>query len=196
MCFCLICWFSIIIQVPINHKCRLFDIKSVVFLHILLSGFCIALTRQWSVGMVSVASKTKQRRVPLPEKMSRRVKLSRSSVFLPEDFTDLGGYDQVLRGLRVLTNKGQLARLGYGVYAKARKSSLSDRVVLDNPAGFQGAARSALNKLKVNWSPTEAEIAYNEGRSTQIPVNPAVRIQGRFSRTLSYGGRELMRTRG
>lgn len=158
-------------------------------------GFLYMINRQWSEGMASSVSKTKQRRLPLPEKMARRIKLSRSSVFLPEDFTDLGGYDQVLRGLRVLTSKGQLARLGYGVYAKARKSSLSDRVVLDNPAGFQGAARSALKKLKVNWSPTEAEIAYNQGRSTQVPVNPVVRIQDRFSRTLSFGGRELMRAR-
>lgn len=146
--------------------------------------------------MASAALPIKQRRASLPEKMARRVKLSRSAVFVPKDFNDLGGYDQILRGLRVLTSKGQLARLGYGVYAKARKSSLSNRIVLDNPAGFPGAARSALNKLKVDWAPTEAEIAYNEGRSTQVPVNPVVRVKGRFSRTLSYGGQALIRARG
>src|SRR5260370_39349097 len=56
----------------------------------------------------------------------------------------------------------------------------------------EGAARQALNKLGVKWEPTEAERAYNEGRSTQVPVNPAVRVRGRFSRQLRYGDTELV----
>ena len=56
---------------------------------------------------------------------------------------------------------------------------------------FHGAVRQALTKLGVAWEPTEAEIAYNEGRSTQVPVNPVVRVKGRFSRRLFDGNREL-----
>jgi hypothetical protein len=33
--------------------------------------------------------------------------------------------------------------------------------------------------------------AYNEGRSTQVPVNPAVRVKGRFVRRLRYQDAEL-----
>jgi hypothetical protein len=33
-----------------------------------------------------------------------------------------------------------------------------------------GAARQALTKLGVTWELTEAQRAYNEGRSTQVPV--------------------------
>src|ERR1700732_1063838 len=44
----------------------------------------------------------------------------------------------------------------------------------------------------VKWEPTEAERAYNEGRSTQVPINPAVRVRGRFSRQLRYGNTELV----
>jgi predicted transcriptional regulator len=33
---------------------------------------------------------------------------------------------------------------------------------------------------------------YNEGRSTQIPLNPVVRVKGRFSRRLRDGKRELV----
>jgi Nucleotidyl transferase AbiEii toxin, Type IV TA system len=47
-----------------------------------------------------------------------------------------------------------------------------------------GAARQALTKLGVKWEPTNAEHAYNEGRSTQVPVNPVMRVGGRFSRQL------------
>jgi hypothetical protein len=55
---------------------------------------------------------------------------------------------------------------------------------------FDSAAREALTKLGVSWEPTEAERAYNEGRSTQIPANPAVRVKGRFVR-LRDGNTEL-----
>jgi hypothetical protein len=44
----------------------------------------------------------------------------------------------------------------------------------------------------VKWEPTESERAYNEGRSTQIPVNPVLRVKGRFSRRLKDGNSELV----
>jgi hypothetical protein len=47
-------------------------------------------------------------------------------------------------------------------------------------------------KLGVTWEPTEAERAYNEGRLTQVPVNPVVRVKGRFSRRLRDGNLELV----
>ena len=85
----------------------------------------------------------------------------------------------------------RLVRLGYGVYGRAVVSRLSGDPVLFAQNGFQGAVRQALTKLGVAWEPTEAEIAYNEGRSTQVPVNPVVRVKGRFSRRLFDGNREL-----
>jgi hypothetical protein len=48
-----------------------------------------------------------------------------------------------------------------------------------------------LNKLGVKWEPTEWERAYNEGRSTQVPVNAVVRVKGRFARQLRYRGNTL-----
>ena len=114
------------------------------------------------------------------------------NVFLPREFAALGGEDQVLRALRGLVRDKRLVRLGYGVYGRARISRLSGEAVLDSPNGLDGAAREVLNKLGVKWEPTEAQRAYNEGRSTQIPVNPAVRIVGsRFSRRLRDGNVEL-----
>ena len=113
-------------------------------------------------------------------------------VFLPREFRDLGGDDQVLRVLRTLVQERRLVRLGYGVYGRAIVSSLSGDPVPFAQNGFQGAVRQALTKLGVAWEPTEAEIAYNEGRSTQVPVNPVVRVKGRFSRRLFDGNRELV----
>ena len=125
----------------------------------------------------------------IEERMARR---ARDAVFLPREFAHLGGQDQVLRALRRLVREGRLVRLGYGVYGRAVKSSLSGKPMLLSRDGFIGAAREALDKLGVEWEPTEAQRAYNEGRSTQVPVNPVVRVKGRFSRHLRYGNAELI----
>jgi hypothetical protein len=135
-------------------------------------------------------------RKTLREKIEARI-ASRSGedVFLPREFRDLGGEDQVLRVLCTLVREKRLVRLGYGVYGRAVVSRLSGNPVLFAQNGFQGAIRQALTKLGVAWEPTEAEIAYNEGRSTQVPVNPVVRVKGRFSRRLFDGNRELVITK-
>lgn len=133
------------------------------------------------------------RRKTLRQRIEERIARRRGdSVFLTREFTNLGGEDQVLRALRGLVHDGHLLRLGYGVYGRAVPSSLSGRPMLYGPNGFIGAARQALDKLGVEWEPTETERAYNEGRSTQVPVNPVVRVKGRFNRRLSYGNSELV----
>jgi hypothetical protein len=134
-----------------------------------------------------------RQRKTLRERIEARIaRKKRDDVFLPREFADLGGEDQVLRVLRGLVREGHLVRLGYGVYGRAMQSRLSGEPILYSTNGFIGAARQALTKLGVQWEPTEAEQAYNEGRSTQIPVNPVVRVKGRFSRQLRYGKTELV----
>lgn len=132
------------------------------------------------------------RKKTLRARIETRITRKKDNVFLTREFADLGGEDQVLRALRALVRDGQLVRLGYGVYGRAFTSRLSGKPLLYNPGGFIGAAREALTKLGVAWEPTEAERAYNEGRSTQIPTNPVVRIKGRFSRQLRDGNKELV----
>jgi Family of unknown function (DUF6088) len=137
-----------------------------------------------------------RRRKTLRERIEARIaRNKRYDVFLPREFADLGGEDQVLRVLRFLVREGQLVRLGYGVYGRAIISQRSGEPILYSPNGFPGAVRQALTKLGVQWEPTEAERAYNEGRSTQVPVNPVVRVKGRFSRQLRYGNAELVLVR-
>jgi hypothetical protein len=143
-----------------------------------MSGFCRILMPQ---------------RRTLREKIETRIARKRGEdVFLPREFRDLGGEDQVLRVLRGLVRDRRLVRLGYGVYGRAVVSRLSGEPVLYSHNGFLGAARQALGKLGVPVEPTGAERDYNEGRSTQVPVNPVVRVKGRFSRKLRDGDRELV----
>jgi hypothetical protein len=133
------------------------------------------------------------RRKTLRERIEDRIaRRPGDAVFLTREFSNLGGEDQVLRALRGLVRDGRLVRLGYGVYWRAIVSRLSGKPMLYSPDGFIGAARQALDKLGVAWEPTESERAYNEGRSTQVPVNPVVRVKGRFRRHLRYGNSELV----
>jgi hypothetical protein len=132
----------------------------------------------------------------LRQKIETRITRKRGEdVFLPREFRDLGGEDQVLRVLRFLTREKRLVRLGYGVYGRAVVSRLSGNPILYSRNGFLGAARQALTKLGVAWEPSESERDYNEGRSTQIPLNPVVRVRGRFSRRLRDGEQELVLAR-
>src|ERR1700721_3032207 len=97
------------------------------------------------------------RRQTLRERIEKRIaSKAGDDVFLPREFADLGGEDQVLRALRGLVRDGRLVRLGYGVYARAIVSLLSGEPMLYARNGLSGAARQALDKLGVAWEPTES----------------------------------------
>src|ERR1700721_2709134 len=96
------------------------------------------------------------RKHTLREKIEQRIARKKGEdVFLTREFKTLGGEDQVLRALRKLVNEGRLVRLGYGVYGRAETSRLSGEPMLAARGGFIGAARQALDKLGVQWEPTE-----------------------------------------
>ena len=132
-----------------------------------------------------------RRQPTLRDRIANRIIESGEDEFLPREFRDLGGEDQVLRALRALVQDGKLIRLGYGVYGRAVISKLSGVPMLAIHGGFIAAARRALDKLGVAWELTSFQRAYNEGGSTQVPVNPAVRVKSRFSRNLRYSDRDL-----
>src|ERR1700730_1856036 len=107
---------------------------------------------------VFVRSFSMPRPKTLREKIETRIARKRGEdVFLTREFRDLGGEDQVLRGLRNLVREKRLVRLGYGVYGRAVVSRLSGDPILYSQNGFLGAARQALTKLGGTWEPAEAE---------------------------------------
>jgi hypothetical protein len=131
------------------------------------------------------------RRMTSRQRVEARIAKRRDDAFLTREFLDLGGERQVMRALRQLTDEGKLIRLGYGAYARAEISRLTNQPMLTGD-GFNAASRKVLDKLNVPWEPTTAERAYNEGRSTQVPMTPRVPLRGsRFSRKLRYNGMEL-----
>ena len=123
----------------------------------------------------------------LESKIAYRVKRSNSPVFVRDDFKDIGGYDQVGRILRGLVKKDILISLGYGTYARSKKSSVSGRVVPEMP--LPELAKELLTKLGVQVVSSSAERAYNSGLSTQVPTGRVIGVKGRIARRIGYNGR-------
>ncbi len=124
----------------------------------------------------------------LETRVMKRIARKRGDVFLRADFRDLGGYDQVGRALRRLVRKGQLLKVGYGIYTRAVKSPFSDKPI--PPKGL-ATLTEALKRLGVEIAATKLEQDYNTGRTTQVPTGRVVAVRGRIIRKLGYNGISL-----
>lgn len=113
----------------------------------------------------------------------------KSAVLLREDFIDLGGYDQVGRALRQLAQKGKILKIGYGLYAKTKVSSLTGEIL--PVQNLPTLAKEALKRLGVKVNPTKAELDYQSGRSTQVPTGRLIGVKNRISRKIGYKGASI-----
>ncbi len=125
----------------------------------------------------------------LEQKIRLRIKKSRNTAFLSRDFFDLSDGDQVGRVLRILVKKNVLIKLGRGIFAKTKKSTINNKYILEK--NFADVAKEALHKLKIKTFLTAAENNYNKGLSTQIPTGLLIGVNKRVSRTLTYNGRKI-----
>ena len=126
----------------------------------------------------------------LKSRITYRIKRSAVAVFVRQDFKDIGGYDQVGRVLRELVKKQILIRLGYGIYARARKSSVTGNLIPEK--SLPELSEEALKKLGVKIVPASAQRAYNSGLSTQVPTGRVIGVKGRISRKISYNGKSVV----
>lgn len=125
----------------------------------------------------------------LDSRLSYRVSRSKSAVFTLKDFADLSDRDQVGRALRKMVAGGKMVKIGYGLYAKARRSSLTNAIIPIK--GLPELAREAVSKLGGQVRRTAAERAYNSGASTQVPTGRVIGVKGRISRRILYGGQSI-----
>ena len=127
-----------------------------------------------------------KRNANLESRILSRVIRKKEAVLLRKDFLDLGGYDQVGRALKKLADTGKIIRIGYGLYSKAKISSLTGEIIPTAP--LPNLAKEALMRLGISVIPSQAEIDYNEGRSTQIPTGRLITVKGRVNRKIKYKG--------
>lgn len=127
----------------------------------------------------------------LDQRLKAKIRKSNRSVFLRQDFEQLGGYDQVGRALRHLVEQGRLVKVGQGLYAKARPNKITGKPMLSAPGGFDQVSKEALRLLKVDWQPSRSEQRYQSG-STQIPANTVVYAKNGINRTIAFGPYKLI----
>lgn len=125
----------------------------------------------------------------LESRIAYRIRRGKGAVFMRQDFSDIGGYDQVGRILKQLVKKGILITLGYGLYARSRKSKVSGRTIPEKP--LSELAQEALQKLRIPVAASSAEQAYNKGISNQIPTGRVVGVKGRISRKIGFDGKYI-----
>ncbi len=120
----------------------------------------------------------------LKQQVELQISNTGRDVFLRTDFAQLGGYDQVGRALRKLVAEGKLLKIGYGLYAKARISSITGKPMLASVGGFKAVSEQSLERLGVAWQPSDELVRYNKGETTQVPVNAKVIVKSRFNRKI------------
>jgi predicted transcriptional regulator of viral defense system len=127
----------------------------------------------------------------LIERLTRSIKQRPGNVVLRSDVASFGSASQVSEALRQLQARGVLARIGTGVYAKTRMSSVTGAVI---PAGsLESLGAEALQKLGVEIRLGAAAAAYNAGMTTQIPGAVVVNTgRKRIRRRIEVGGRRLV----
>ena len=123
----------------------------------------------------------------LESKIRYRLSRSKDVVFTPKDLLDLSDRDQVGRVLRRLVAEGVLVKIGYGLYAKAKRSSVTGKAI--PVKALPELAKEALAKLGVRVLPSTAERAYNRGETTQVPTGRVIGVEGRISRKIGYDGK-------
>src|SRR5450830_948735 len=126
-----------------------------------------------------------------PERIEQRVRRSKRIVFLRSDFAGLGSYAPVGRALRLMVKKGVLAKVGYGIYVKARPS-----VLTGNPvpcARLMDIALEVMARLGVEADVGKAMRNHRDGLSTQVPMAAVIDTgNSRVSRKITVGMRTII----
>jgi hypothetical protein len=126
----------------------------------------------------------------IAEAVAAKIRRSKRNVFLRKDFEKLGSYDAVGRALRRAEASGIVVQIGYGLYAKAERSTFTGR-----PApviGIRRLASEALARLGKRTAASSFDDAYNRGRSTQVPTGRTIQVKDRVRRRIGYDGKYVI----
>ncbi|MBN1684369.1 MAG: hypothetical protein JW855_02910 [Gammaproteobacteria bacterium] len=125
----------------------------------------------------------------LKYKLRKNIQAMDSKIILRQEIQNLTDKRQLSRALKALIEEGYLAKLGYGIYTKTEIVPETGDVILKAP--FSDLVKETLDKLGIDWDLTQAQKDYNEGRTTQVPVRPGVRLKDRFRRKLAFHNQRI-----
>lgn len=116
--------------------------------------------------------------------------MRRGEIVLRSDFEQMASQSQISRLFSDFVKEGRLVRLGHGVFAKARISSLTGKPVPREP--LEVLAEEAFRRLRIDAQPGQAQSDYATGKSTQVPVQATFNTgRRRISLVLKLGNRTV-----
>jgi len=127
----------------------------------------------------------------IQERLLRSIRQRKSTVILRTELAGMGSPSQLTVALKALQVQGVIVRIGTGVYAKTRRSSVTGALI---PAGsLESLASETLKKLGVSVQTGRAAAEYNTGQTTQLPgAFVAHTGRRRISRRIAVGGRQVV----
>jgi hypothetical protein len=123
------------------------------------------------------------------ERLLRSVQRRKGNIILRSELAEFGSASQVSEALKSLQDKGVLVRIGTGIYARTRVSSVTGTVV---PAGsLETLASEALKKMRVPVLASKVAAEYNSRKTTpgSFVANTGRR---RITRRIAVGGRTVV----
>ena len=124
------------------------------------------------------------------DRMIRSVTMRRGEIVLRSDFERMGSQSQISRVLNDFVRDGRLVRIGHGVFAKSRLSTLTGKPVPREP--LEVLAAEALRRLNIEVRQGRVQRDYASGKSAQVPVQTTFNTwQRRISRKIILGKRSI-----
>ncbi len=125
------------------------------------------------------------------DRVLRSVRLRKGNVILRSEVAGMASPSQVSEALRALQERGVLVKIGTGVYARTRRSTVTGAII---PAGsLETLACEALARMGVKVSAAKLAAEYNARKTTQLPgafvANTGHR---RITRKIAVGGRTVL----
>lgn len=125
----------------------------------------------------------------LERKIKNKINEIPYKVLLRKDFEQLGEYGKVGRVLKNLVSEGKIIKVGYGIYVKAKVSSISGKIIPQ--ISLREIAIEALTRLGIEVVEAKSTAAYNEGRSTQVPTGRLIAVKNFTSRKIGYDNKYI-----
>jgi len=120
----------------------------------------------------------------ITSKVKARINRSKCYVFARADFTDIAGYDHVGHVLKKLVDAGDLLRIGYGLYTKAKKNRITGNLMPTSLAGAGGVILEAIKKIGIDYKFDKFSQRSIYGDSLQIPASFQIITNNRFKRKI------------
>ena len=105
-------------------------------------------------------------RLSIKDRMIHSITMRRGEIVLRSDFEQMGSQSQISRIFSDFVKEGRLVRLGHGVFAKARVSSLTGKQVPREP--LEVLAEETLRRLHIDAQPGQAQRDFASGKNTSI----------------------------